>query len=505
MSQNSKNQAFKMPEEDPPFGLNHSVYPYQHRGRKELNRVRREARQADAEFLAHLAETRPGQLKRNGITDDEIAAMAEGDAPVGFAIRRVIPLTDKKGTNEFSNMVLIPKQPFGAKVGQYLHQQIDTVKPSRQRTIKLPLLKGPIFRIPKRSIEAVTETRLRLEAEHQAEADRRIQIREEKRIARKAKEEQRRAEKLQREEVQEEARQAKLRADALQDALKERAELLLELGALEQRGKYVQATDFQHLPELAALAGHEFPEILVPGDHDYHDGRSWDLDAIREAIKFESAYPTMERRRKGGKGRKKSQEPKNRIIYASGPASDNYGMPIAEIAYTRRVKTFKQVDGEKVDVLRYEGLLAKRKFLRKLVEEHGDEIKEAYQLTDCEVEGMRQGFSPEGLSVHHKHPLGGAGDPRVAARANDFDNFILIPNQPYHLAIHQHLDPQIERLKPNETAIVRVLMPEGSWFKPTMPYQRSGPPKCQDDPVIDPTTPPSNARQGRVDPGVSPG
>ncbi|MEM6902455.1 MAG: hypothetical protein AAF556_04375 [Pseudomonadota bacterium] len=510
--QPTQSAPFKMPKENPPFGLAHMEYPFQQRGKREFNKLRRQAGEADAKFVSHIAEKYSKQLKSNGITDEEIATMAlSGVAPTGFVVRRIVPLTDKAGTNEFGNMVLMPQQPFGSLVGRYISDQTTGVKPSRQRIIKLPLPRGPIFRIPRKSLEAVTEARFAIAEERAAEAARREKIRAEKKADKQRRQAERQAERRERDEQKEEKRIAALVAE--QEAAEERAELrrrayeLLESGAMEPRRGGLQITDLKHLPELWSLSDEEMPLVQVPGDHDYHEGRPWDQSLIREAQRIENDYNTFERRRK----RNKNRPSERAVIYVSGPDADTYGMQVVEIDYTRRKKTYSIVDGEKVDTLRYEGLLAKRAFLKMLADEHGDEIKAAYKLTDCELEGMREGYSPEGLSVHHKWPLGGAGDPRVADRANDFDNLILIPNNPYHTAIHKHLDPQIEHLKYNQRVRARIMMPEGYWFKPTMEYERSGPPKCDDDPVIDgPDTTPANSRPpqankgGRIDPGAGP-
>jgi len=240
--------------------------------------------------------------------------------------------------------------------------------------------------------------------------------------------------------------------------------------------------------------------VHIPGNHSIDDNidAEWNRDLIRQAITFEQNFGTVGRKKRK-KGDRKSphktsrhQTPDNqnrprpteqKTILPSGPGSVNsYGMPIKEVDYTRRIKTYRVIDGEKVDILRYQGLLAKQKFLKMLAGQHGDRLRDVFKLEQCEIDGMREGFTPQGLSVHHKHPLGGAGNPAVAARANDFDNLILIQMTPYHTAIHNYLDPQIDDMAPGETRKVRVPWPEGYWYEPPKPHIRSGPPKCDKQP-----------------------
>lgn len=199
------------------------------------------------------------------------------------------------------------------------------------------------------------------------------------------------------------------------------------------------------------------------------DRQDWDKDLVSLARKIDRAYESSERSHVWW-----NAEPGARpqLILASGPEASAVNMPLVEVNYICREKKYAMIDGEGVDILRYQGLLAKRAFLKELAEQHAPELQQAFALTDGEIEGMKQGFSPEGMSVHHKMPLGGSNNPVVALNANDPENLILIPDNA-HRAIHEYLDPQIIDLEPGQSRLVMLPVPEGRWFVPaTAPEAR---------------------------------
>ena len=475
-------QRYTLIKEDPPFGLAHTGFKFEQKGRKEIKQFRREFRDVHPKFIKMLAEKQPKRLASIGIQPEEIAQMREdGVAPVGFVVRHITPMAARGSTNSFSNLILIPQQPYNSAIDEYLAKQLKgmrTDKAGRSRQIKLPLLRTPIFPVPRKSVAAITTARFQLAEEREEEAEKRLKIREEKKLEREQREEQRRLEKQAREDAEHEAEMA-------------------ERAAWPPKGYTVQ--DIRRLAAQMDIDPDEAVKpISIPGNHSVEDSidAEWNRDLIRQAMAFEDHFEIVGRKKRNkgnrknpnkGKGKghntASAPKPKQRVILPSGPGNvDTYDMPIAEIEYTRRIKTYREIDGEKVDVLRYQGLLAKQRFLKMLADEHGEELRRVFKLEQCEIDGMREGFTPQGLSVHHKHPLGGAGDPTFAARANDFDNLTLIQMEPYHTAIHKYLDPQIQHLKPGETRKVKVPWPEGYWYEPPTPHVRSGPPKCDDEP-----------------------
>lgn len=458
MTEQKQPTSYAIPEEDPPLGLNSVIYKFEHRGRRDLKALQREFKtETRGQFLAHLVEKYPQRLKRLGITDEEIGLMRdEGELPSGFDVRHIKPLQARDSSNRFENLVFLPKLPHGLAIHRYLSPQLTAGRVGRQREIKLPLPRGPILPVPLESVPAITELR---HAEQQrqlaAEAERQ-RLKEIRKQEREAEQERKREEKRVRDEEKARKREIKQVEEAA------RLEAKRQEAAAERRERFkriAKELDPEQLDRLVAT-------MYDPGK------QVWDQRLIALARDFDKNYDGTD-----------SATAKRRLndqaaILSSGPHASIAHVPMVEVDYVRRIKKYAMVEGEKVDVLRYQGLLAKREFLKMLAEDHGDTIKDVYKLTDCEIDGMKQGFSPEGLSVHHKMPLGGCGDPLVAMRANDFDNLILIPNEPYHHMIHAHLDPQIANLKLGESRRVRLPIPEGMWFDPTYRYERSGPPKC---------------------------
>ncbi|MGN0904151.1 MAG: HNH endonuclease [Alphaproteobacteria bacterium] len=90
------------------------------------------------------------------------------------------------------------------------------------------------------------------------------------------------------------------------------------------------------------------------------------------------------------------------------------------------------------------------KFLQMLVEEHEKELVEKLGLTQRDLDGMREGYTPNGFNVHHKLSLHGGGK-------NEFSNFILTPLYPHDQWHHDVIDPQLVGIREGETR--KILIP----------------------------------------------
>lgn len=86
-------------------------------------------------------------------------------------------------------------------------------------------------------------------------------------------------------------------------------------------------------------------------------------------------------------------------------------------------------------------------------------------ITKKQIAGMENGFTPHGFNTHHKLPIYGGGK-------NEFSNFILIKNDPYHTDIHKVSDLQICQMQDGETKTVKMPVPDGSIFIPPSEKQR---------------------------------
>ena len=128
-----------------------------------------------------------------------------------------------------------------------------------------------------------------------------------------------------------------------------------------------------------------------------------------------------------------------------------HGIPVVEVSYTA-------VSKKRVKEMRREFTGLRKAFLKELAATQTDALKQM-GLSDRMIALLAKGDTPNGFNVHHKMPLAGGGK-------NEFSNFILIKNDPYHTDIHKVSDLQISKMKEGETQTVKIPMPQGSVFIP---------------------------------------
>lgn len=149
------------------------------------------------------------------------------------------------------------------------------------------------------------------------------------------------------------------------------------------------------------------------------------------------------------RAQKAAQQEKERLEKIANLPDSVHGIPVIEISYTavgkKRVKELRRAFGEK-----------RKAFLKNLAATQAPVLK-SLGLSDNAIAEMKKGRSPNGYNVHHKIPLAGGG-------TNDFSNFILIQNDPYHTDIHKVSDLQICKMNEGETKTVKIPMPSGSIF-----------------------------------------
>lgn len=119
-----------------------------------------------------------------------------------------------------------------------------------------------------------------------------------------------------------------------------------------------------------------------------------------------------------------------------------HGLKLKEVEYkvpskAERVAKRNEFNGERDELgnVVVEGV--RSKFLKMLAKDHEKELVERLGLTERDIRGMREGYTPNGFNVHHKLALHGGGK-------NEFKNFILTPLYPHDQWHHDILDPQIE-------------------------------------------------------------
>ncbi|SHM58791.1 T7SS effector LXG polymorphic toxin [Gracilibacillus kekensis] len=120
-----------------------------------------------------------------------------------------------------------------------------------------------------------------------------------------------------------------------------------------------------------------------------------------------------------------------------------------EITYTKRDRQeFKQLRNRFNSSVR-------KSFLQILSmdEKNSKQLIEA-GLTKTDMENLKKGFVPDGYQVHHKLPLDDGG-------TNDFENLILIKNDPYHKVLTNSQKNLTKGLKVGESIEVNWPLPDG--------------------------------------------
>lgn len=103
-----------------------------------------------AEFIKYLARTQKDALKRAGITDKQLAGMRKGYTPHGFNTHHKLPIYGG-GTNDFSNLVLVPREPWHDMMHYHMiNPQTKGLKEGQSRQIVIPDPQTPVFEAPPR-------------------------------------------------------------------------------------------------------------------------------------------------------------------------------------------------------------------------------------------------------------------------------------------------------------------------------------------------------------------
>jgi hypothetical protein len=109
----------------------------------------REALRADfnktvrKDFVKDLAENHAGELRRAGISEDDIAIMANGRVPDGYQVHHLLPLDDG-GTNATSNLALIKNDPDHMLITGYQKAQTKGISAGETRQLEWPMPDRPV-------------------------------------------------------------------------------------------------------------------------------------------------------------------------------------------------------------------------------------------------------------------------------------------------------------------------------------------------------------------------
>ena len=92
---------------------------------------------------------------------------------------------------------------------------------------------------------------------------------------------------------------------------------------------------------------------------------------------------------------------------------------------------------------------ARKDFLTKLIKKP-DALKKLKNagITDDEIKLLKNGKVPKGWNVHHKLPLEDGGN-------NNFENLVLIKNEPYHYALSAYQKTATKGMKEGEAINIK--------------------------------------------------
>ncbi|MEJ5178452.1 HNH endonuclease [Erwinia sp. MYb416] len=105
-----------------------------------------------------------------------------------------------------------------------------------------------------------------------------------------------------------------------------------------------------------------------------------------------------------------------------------------------------------------ETMLLRKEFNQTIRKKFLSEISSRPELlkkfSGAELEAIKNGTVPKGWQVHHKYPLDDSG-------SNNFENLILIKNEPYHKVLTNLQTSTTRGIKPGESKIVSWVIPSG--------------------------------------------
>lgn len=106
--------------------------------------------------------------------------------------------------------------------------------------------------------------------------------------------------------------------------------------------------------------------------------------------------------------------------------------------------------------LRNEFNTTKRKEFLKYLAESRIDLK-SFGFSDSDILKIKDGKVPNGWQVHHKLPLDDG-------ETNDFENLVLIKNEPYHKVLTNYQNSLVKNLKPGESVTIKWPIPNGKIY-----------------------------------------
>ncbi len=154
----------------------------------------------------------------------------------------------------------------------------------------------------------------------------------------------------------------------------------------------------------------------------------------------------------------KGKTPHNHSVSRSKAPESFLGVPCKQVVFRVPPKAEREA-------MRLEFEQEKRAEFIKFLANTQKKALLAAGITEKQIEGMKNGYTPHGFNTHHKLPIFGGG-------TNDFSNLVLIRREPYHDMMHYHLiNPQVRGLQENQQKTVSIPNPETPVFVPSSQYK----------------------------------
>ncbi len=115
---------------------------------KEERKKKRSSFDAAREgFLKYIGEKCVFQLRRLGITNEQLAQIKNGKVPNGYNVHHKLPLQGG-GTNSFSNLIFIPIKPHDELHNCIIKPQIGEIEAGESKKILLPWSDKMVYEPP---------------------------------------------------------------------------------------------------------------------------------------------------------------------------------------------------------------------------------------------------------------------------------------------------------------------------------------------------------------------
>ena len=159
-----------------------------------------------------------------------------------------------------------------------------------------------------------------------------------------------------------------------------------------------------------------------------------------ESLKADTIYSNEEMDCHTILNRIKSEDP-SKEIYVGELRGEKI---ILKEVSTQEIRYLKKTPTELILLRKEFDTTVRKDFLIDLVKKQGDDFFKNSGFSDTDILKLKNGRLPDGWQVHHKLSLDDGG-------TNDFENLLLIQNEPYHKVITNHQNRNVKDLSPGQS------------------------------------------------------